>query len=93
MALIVRIDVDRPYGKQGMVRHIASRLASDFALPAMPGLSYLAELKVILRALNKHGRACVCIFPVMHPAHHGGLRADGRERPLLRPAPGGLALL
>ena len=27
MALIVRIDVDRPYGKQGLLRHVASRVS------------------------------------------------------------------
>ncbi len=35
MALIVRIDVDRPYGKQGFVRHVASRISSDYFLPRM----------------------------------------------------------
>ena len=32
-----RIDVDRPYGKQGFVRHVASRVSSDYFLPRMPG--------------------------------------------------------
>jgi len=41
MALILRIDVDRPYGKRGFVRHVASRVASDFHLPRINRLGYL----------------------------------------------------
>lgn len=62
MALIVRIDVDRPYGKQGVLRHVASRLASDYSLPRMPGLGYLEELKSILRILNLGGRTAHVFF-------------------------------
>lgn len=62
MALIVRIDVDRPYGKQGVVRHVASRLASDYYLPRLPGLRYLAELETILRLLNEHNRQAWVFF-------------------------------
>jgi hypothetical protein len=62
MALIVRIDVDRPYGKQGFVRHVASRLSSDYFLPRMEWLRYLDELKVILRILNANGRSAYVFF-------------------------------
>ena len=62
MALIIRIDVDRPYGKQGFVRHVASRLSSDLCLPRMPGLRYLDELKSILRILNANGRSAHVFF-------------------------------
>jgi hypothetical protein len=62
MALIVRIDVDRPYGKQGFLRHIASRLASDYSLPRIEGLRYLDELKTILRILNANGRQAYVYF-------------------------------
>jgi len=62
MALIVRIDVDRPYGKQGFVRHVASRVSSDYCLPRMPGLRYLDELKSILRILNANGRTAHVFF-------------------------------
>ena len=62
MALIVRIDVDRPYGKQGVVRHVASRIGSDYALPRMEWLGYLDELKTILRILNAQGRPAHVFF-------------------------------
>lgn len=62
MALIVRIDVDRPYGKQGIVRHVASRISSDFFLPRMHWLGYLDELKTILRILNASGKSAYVFF-------------------------------
>jgi hypothetical protein len=62
MALIVRIDVDRPYGKQGILRHLASRLSSDYYLPRLKWLRYLDELKVILRILNANGKSAYVFF-------------------------------
>lgn len=62
MALIVRIDVDRPYGKQGLARHVASRVASDYFLLRMEWLRYLDELKTILGILNANGRSAYVFF-------------------------------
>jgi hypothetical protein len=62
MALIVRIDVDRPYGKQGIVRHIASRIGSDYFLPRITWLGYLNELKTILNILNANGKSSYVFF-------------------------------
>ena len=62
MALIVRIDVDRPYGKQGILRHLASRISSDYYLPRMNWLRYLDELKTILNILNANGRSAYVFF-------------------------------
>ena len=62
MALILRIDVDRPYGKQGFVRHVASRVSSDYCLPRMGWLRYLDELKTILGILNANGRPAYVFF-------------------------------
>lgn len=62
MALIIRIDVDRPYGKQGVVRHVASRVASDYFLPRLEWLRYLQELKTILGILNAHRRSAYVFF-------------------------------
>jgi hypothetical protein len=52
MALIVRIDVDRPYGKSPFLRHVCSRVASDIYFPKVDAFGYLQELEVILRMLN-----------------------------------------
>jgi hypothetical protein len=62
MALIVRIDVDRPYGKQGLVRHVASRISSDYFLPRMESLRYLDELKTILGILKANGKSAHVFF-------------------------------
>jgi hypothetical protein len=52
MALILRIDVDRPYGKQPFLRHLLSRLSADFYFPKIETLGYLEELRIILHMLN-----------------------------------------
>jgi hypothetical protein len=62
MSLIVRIDVDRPYGKEGFVRHVASRLSSDYFVPRMRWLRYLDELETILRILNEKGKSAYVFF-------------------------------
>lgn len=53
MALIIRIDVDRPYGKQPLGRHLLSRVSSDLYLPRLLGLGYLLELQTMLSWLNE----------------------------------------
>jgi hypothetical protein len=61
MALIVRIDVDRPYGKTPLLRHVLSRVGSDFYCPKVEAWGYLKELEIILRMLNE-ARARSYIF-------------------------------
>jgi len=51
--LIIRIDVDRPYGKRPAVRHLMSRLSSDLYLPKVEAFGYLAELQTMLHWLNE----------------------------------------
>jgi hypothetical protein len=62
MALIVRIDVDRPYGKAPLYRHMLSRISSDFYLPKLPRFGYLAELENMLTALNKANARAYAFF-------------------------------
>jgi len=79
MPLIVRIDVDRPYGRRPFLRHLLSRLSSDLYLPRIEGLGYLEELKTVLRTLNgMNARAYVffrlCTLPspsVLHLLDEG----------------------
>ncbi len=52
MAVILRIDVDRPYGRQPFLRHVLSRLSSDFYCPRIEEFGYLRELKEILEMLK-----------------------------------------
>ena len=53
MALIIRIDVDRPYGRRPLVRHCLSRLSSDLYFPTVAGFGFLAELQTMLTWLNE----------------------------------------
>jgi hypothetical protein len=81
MALILRIDVDRPYGKTGILRHALSRISSDLYFPRVASLDYLGELKILLRILNRrHISAYVfyrrCTLPSPEVI---GLIADGRH--------------
>lgn len=61
MALIIRIDVDRPYGRHPPVRHFLSRLSSDLYVPKVVGFGFLTELQIMLSWLNEE-RARAFIF-------------------------------
>jgi len=62
MALIIRIDVDRPYGKEPVLRHFLSRLSSDFYFPRIEALGYLKELGIILKMLNNRKSKAYIFF-------------------------------
>ncbi len=62
MALIIRIDVDRPYGKRPILRHLLSRLSSDFYFPKIEILGYLKELRIILQMLNERKARAYLFF-------------------------------
>src|SRR6266481_953146 len=69
MALIIRIDVDRPYGRRPLARHILSRLSSDLYFPRVAGFGFLAELRTMLDWLNREGaRAHVFFRPCTPPS-------------------------
>lgn len=52
MSVIIRVDVDRPYGKRNLFLHSLSRLTSDYNLPRIKNNFYLNELYEILKYLN-----------------------------------------
>lgn len=62
MALIIRIDVDRPYGKSPLYRHLLSRLSSDVYFPRIETFGYLKELKIVLHMLNSRGARAHVFF-------------------------------
>ncbi len=62
MALIVRIDVDRPYGRHPLPRHLLSRIRSDYGFPRVFGFGYLRELKRILELLNERQAPAYVFF-------------------------------
>ena len=88
MALIIRIDVDRPYGRKPFHRHVLSRMSSDWCMPKIPGFGYLAELETMLNMLNQaQARAYVffrrCTLPsksileLLHSGkHQAGLHLE-----------------
>ena len=61
MSLIIRIDVDRPYGRRPAFRHFLSRLSSDLYFPKVAGLGFLTELQTMLTWLNA-ARARAYVF-------------------------------
>ncbi len=61
MSLILRVDVDRPYGRAPLLRHVASRVSSDLYLPRLQSLGYLRELVELLQIFNAH-RSSAHIF-------------------------------
>lgn len=88
MALLVRIDVDRPYGRAPLLRHLASRVSSDIGLPTIEALGYLRELAQMLDLLRaRRVRAHVffrrCTLPsgrvldmIDSGGHHVGLHLE-----------------
>lgn len=62
MPLIIRIDVDRPYGKRPFARHLLSRLSSDLYFPRIAALGFLTELSEILTWLNGEGARAYVFF-------------------------------
>jgi hypothetical protein len=62
LALIVRIDVDRPYGRHPAVRHILSRISSDLYFPRIAGFGFLTELQTMLSWLNDVGAPAHVFF-------------------------------
>jgi hypothetical protein len=53
MPLLIRIDVDRPYGKTPLPRHLLSRISSDLYFPRISAFGYLKELAMMLSWLNE----------------------------------------
>lgn len=62
MSLIIRIDVDRPYGRRPLPRHLLSRLSSDLYFPKIAALGFLAELRTMLTWLNEAGASAYVFF-------------------------------
>jgi len=62
LSLIIRIDVDRPYGKEPLARHCLSRLSSDLYFPEVAAFGYLSELQTMLRWLNEAGARAYAFF-------------------------------
>lgn len=53
MPLVLRIDVDKSYGRSTLLQKIASKIAENYWLPAIPSLGYLHDLKKFLNYLSE----------------------------------------
>jgi hypothetical protein len=62
MALVIRIDVDRPYGRAPLARHLLSRISSDFYFPTVERFGYLSELDTMVRWMNEVGARSYIFF-------------------------------
>ena len=62
MSVIIRIDVDRPYGRAPWARHVLSRVSSDLYFPQIRALGYLTELQTMLTWLNEAGARAYVFF-------------------------------
>ena len=62
MAIIVRLDIDRAYGRQPFARHCLSRLASDLYFPKISQFGYLKELETMLEMLGRAGARSYVFF-------------------------------
>ena len=60
--------------RQGLLRHVASRVSSDFCLPRMNWLGYLHDLESILEILNERGKSAYVFFQEVHLPHPADLR-------------------
>jgi hypothetical protein len=55
MAIILRVDVDKPYGNHTLVRKIASKIVEDFLPDLNLKFEYLSHLKEFIRHCNDKG--------------------------------------
>lgn len=62
MALVIRIDVDRPYGRKPFHRHVLSRIASDWWLPRIPCTGYLQELEWMIEIITRSSASAFVFF-------------------------------
>lgn len=62
MAVIVRMDIDRPYGKRNLAHKIISRVSSDLYFPRIESLGYLTDLHEILTILERYRVASYVFF-------------------------------
>ncbi len=53
MPLVLRVDVDKPYGRLTIKEKVLSKVREDLWLPAIPSLGYLSHLKTFLLFLKE----------------------------------------
>lgn len=54
MALILRVDIDKPYGHHNMIKKILSKVREDYFFPAIDNFGYLKPTISFLQFCNAH---------------------------------------
>lgn len=52
MAILIRLDIDKPFGRANLVEKVKSKIREDYWLPAFPASSYLQDLADLLEYVN-----------------------------------------
>tara|TARA_B100000945_G_C20283812_1_gene550001 strand:- start:69 stop:779 length:711 start_codon:yes stop_codon:yes gene_type:complete len=68
MSLLLRVDVDKPYGRHTLFRKIVSKLNEDYITYLPKFIGYLSHLKIFLSFCNDRGVRChlyhrICTVP------------------------------
>lgn len=80
MAIILRLDIDKPYGRASLPSKILSKVREDYVFPALNAAGYLRDLARFLEWLNEEKIPAlsyhrICTTPnarVKHLLHQGG---------------------
>jgi hypothetical protein len=53
MPIILRLDIDKPFGRATLAQKVFSKLKEDYEVPVPPSFGYLKDLENFLRRLNQ----------------------------------------
>ncbi len=62
MPMILRLDVDKPFGNGNLFRRIISKLREDYYFPPIKGLGYIEQAIGFAEILNQRGIAAIFYF-------------------------------
>lgn len=62
MALILRVDIDKPYGHHSLINKVFSKLKEDYYFPAIESLGYLKPTESFLNFCNSYSIPAILYF-------------------------------
>ncbi len=54
MPLVLRVDVDKPFGRATLLEKVRSKLCEDYWYPSIVSIGYLNHLKELLHFLSEN---------------------------------------
>ena len=81
MALILRLDVDKPYGHHTLIRRVASKIVENSIIPP-PQIGYLSHLTTTLEILDQYQIKAILYFrrcSVPTPSSLEAIRKSGHQ--------------